>query len=141
MKTDNLSKITHLLFALTSVLEKNASQILATKSSLTFSEYKVLSVLNAEQMNQTLIAKYLKITKAAVSKTVLNLKQKNLVTTKSRAGNREILDLTKSGSREFENAKKVLHDDSPNSISSILSLKEQDLLIEKLQKLYTALKK
>lgn len=141
MKTDNLSKITHLLFALTSVLEKNASQILATKSSLTFSEYKVLSVLNAEQTNQTLIAKYLNITKAAVSKTVLNLKQKKLVTTKSRAGNREILVLTNSGSREFENAKNVLHDDSPNSISSILSLKEQEFLIEKLQKLYTAVEK
>ena len=141
MKTDNLSKITHLIFALTSVLEKNANQILAVKSNLTFSEYKILSILSIEKTNLSAIAKYLNISKSAVSRTVLKLKQKKFIAEKSRVGNREILDLTRSGSKEFKNAKKVLHEDSPNNISSILSLKEQELLIEKLQKLYTAVEK
>lgn len=139
MAKKSFSKITHLIFAVASKLEKNANQILAEKSNITFSEYKVLSVLNVEETNQTIVAKYLNITKSAVSRTMITLKNRDLIESKSKIGNREIFKLTESGIKVYDHAKDILHGDSNKSMVAVLDYDEQKFMIEKLEKLYHAL--
>lgn len=113
------------------------------KISITFSQFRILlAISRAKNVSQAMIAEYLEITPATVSRHIENLRAKQFITrdTSVESRRKNILTITEGGKATLANALRIV-DSTMHKVLKEVNQSERKSMMDGLDKMFFYLKK